>query len=405
MKQSIFAITAVLTICASAAAQPVIFGPLSGSLGPGTFIVIGNISVDSGDSLKIQPGTTLKFNNNVQFEVNWYLYAVGTETDSIKFMKNEGATAWGGIDFNGTADDNSELVYCFITGSNSCGISCNSSNPLISNSTISENTSTNGSGIYCASSNPTIVNCIISENIASDCGSGIFCGNSSPSINNCSISGNTASEYGGGIYCYNSSPAILNTVVEGNFGNYGLYLYSSANTNITYNDFYNNQGGNFSNPPQGVGQIVTVNANGDSCDIYHNIFFNPLFYSTTGDSAFYLTANSPCIDAGDPASPLDPDGTVADIGAYYFYQLIIEPEVLDFGVLDVGETDSLSVLISNTGIEEIIIDTVYNSLSVFTFDSSAIGAVIPPGDSLEITVTFTPDSSMDYIDTLYVAIE
>jgi hypothetical protein len=31
-----------------------------------------------------------------------------------------------------------------------------------------------------------------------------------------------------------------------------------------------------------------------------------------------LQWGSPCIDAGDPDSPLDPDGTRADIGAFYF---------------------------------------------------------------------------------------
>ncbi|MBL7190447.1 choice-of-anchor D domain-containing protein, partial [bacterium] len=51
------------------------------------------------------------------------------------------------------------------------------------------------------------------------------------------------------------------------------------------------------------------------------------------------------------------------------------------------------------------IDAISNSLPVFSFDSSAIGAVIPPGDSLEIAVTFTPDSSAQYTDTLYVEIE
>jgi len=29
---------------------------------------------------------------------------------------------------------------------------------------------------------------------------------------------------------------------------------------------------------------------------------------------------SPCIDAGDPTSPLDPDGTIADMGAFYYAQ-------------------------------------------------------------------------------------
>ena len=50
----------------------------------------------------------------------------------------------------------------------------------------------------------------------------------------------------------------------------------------------------------------------------YNIFEDPLFYAVSGDSAFYLTENSPCIDAGDPGSPLDPDGTVVDIGALYY---------------------------------------------------------------------------------------
>ena len=51
-----------------------------------------------------------------------------------------------------------------------------------------------------------------------------------------------------------------------------------------------------------------------------NIYSDPAFYATTGDSAFFLTAESPCIDAGDPESPLDPDGTITDMGAYYYHQ-------------------------------------------------------------------------------------
>jgi len=31
-----------------------------------------------------------------------------------------------------------------------------------------------------------------------------------------------------------------------------------------------------------------------------------------------LTEDSPCIDAGDPASGSDPDGSVADMGAHYY---------------------------------------------------------------------------------------
>jgi len=104
-------------------------------------------------------------------------------------------------------------------------------------------------------------------------------------------------------------------------------LNNCPNTTAAYSDFYNNENGSFCNPPAGMRIIITVNANGDSCDIYHNIFLAPLFYSTIGDSAFFLTANSPSIDAGDPTIHLDPDRTIADIGAFYFDQT--PPQVID----------------------------------------------------------------------------
>ena len=53
-----------------------------------------------------------------------------------------------------------------------------------------------------------------------------------------------------------------------------------------------------------------------------NIDTDPLFVAPDS-GAFHLQATSPCIDAGDPSSPLDPDGTIADMGAFYFEQTMV----------------------------------------------------------------------------------
>jgi hypothetical protein len=53
-----------------------------------------------------------------------------------------------------------------------------------------------------------------------------------------------------------------------------------------------------------------------------NIYSDPLFVDP-GNGDYHLQSTSPCKDAGDPASPLDPDGTIADMGAYFFPQFIL----------------------------------------------------------------------------------
>lgn len=55
--------------------------------------------------------------------------------------------------------------------------------------------------------------------------------------------------------------------------------------------------------------------------VYGNIDCNPLFVNAdNGD--WRLQPGSPAVDAGDPALPPDPDGTVADIGPFYYDQVL-----------------------------------------------------------------------------------
>ena len=55
-----------------------------------------------------------------------------------------------------------------------------------------------------------------------------------------------------------------------------------------------------------------------------NINAEPMFVDVVAED-FNIEWNSPCIDSGDPTTPFDPDGTVNDIGLYYFDQ----PDYLD----------------------------------------------------------------------------
>ena len=257
-------------------------GPLSGTLAAGEYHVVGDISVEQGASLTIEPGVTMLFDGEYSFDINGYLHAVGTETDSIKFMPSEVDVPWGGIDCNDSASDDSEMGYCLITGSNS-------------------------SGIFCDNSSPAITNCTISGNTAGELGGGILClESSSPSITNCTVSDNTAIISGGGIYCYNgSNPTSLNNIFWANFAPTGnqVQLAGSGTFTSAYSDIQDTLW-------PGTG----------------NIFLDPLFYEVDEDSSYYLWSNSPCVDAGDPASPLDPDSTVADMGAMWPpIPVVIEP--------------------------------------------------------------------------------
>jgi len=60
-----------------------------------------------------------------------------------------------------------------------------------------------------------------------------------------------------------------------------------------------------------------TNQNGTPCDQYGNILVDPMLIDPEANE-FRLQFGSPCIDAGDAGKPLDPDGTVSDIGALYF---------------------------------------------------------------------------------------
>ena len=109
-----------------------------------------------------------------------------------------------------------------------------------------------------------------------------------------------------GIFGYNSVMQITSSIMDRN-GYYGVYV-SSGSAYLSHNDAYLNEDGNYFNCIPGEGSIEE----------------DPLYVSLPGMD-FNLQEGSPCIDAGSPSDPLDPDGTVTDMGAYYYDQTPVLP--------------------------------------------------------------------------------
>jgi hypothetical protein len=196
----------------------------------------GNINIPVDSILYIHEGVEVIFQGSYNLEVNGFLEAVGTETDSILFT---GIATWTGITFN-NAPDSSHLAYCTITGCQGifAGIECNSCNPVFTHCTISDNSGWFFyGGIYLTNSNPEISYCDITGNSSSTSGGGIYCHSSSPVINSCNISGNSASNgEGGGIAAFTfSNPSISNCTISNNhaYNGGGIAICDASSGTIT----------------------------------------------------------------------------------------------------------------------------------------------------------------------------
>ncbi|MDP8287067.1 MAG: T9SS type A sorting domain-containing protein, partial [Candidatus Electryonea clarkiae] len=109
----------------------------------------------------------------------------------------------------------------------------------------------------------------------------------------------------------------INNIFSGDGVNCPL-IYSIDGGNVVINRFEYNTVHNIS-------EIYSAFDFGDLDE--SNLFTNPRFNG--GDPFdYFLQANSPCIDAGDPDSPDDPDETRADIGAFFYDQSIDNPPAL-----------------------------------------------------------------------------
>jgi predicted outer membrane repeat protein len=153
--------------------------------------------------------------------------------------------------------------------------------------------------------------CVVSGNRSDLDGGGIEIWGAAMTMENCTIYGNEAPGYGSQIDCWNNELQInaYNLIIGGNTANASVYFNTGAIAFFDYCDFNNSGGPDFAGSiPTGLGVITGVNVNGDSCDVFMNIFEDPEFvYPIQND--YRLSWGSACIDAGDPLYT-DPDATV-----------------------------------------------------------------------------------------------
>jgi len=203
-------------------------------------------------------------------------------------MDNGATPTCTNLTFTGNDANEGGAVYCH-----------NNAHATFSDCVFTNNTSSHGGAMQISYSSPEIDHSLFYEN-DSPFGGAVYVYNySTPEFINCTFSDNT-STYGGAFYLTSlqGQPTITNCILFNNVCSYNLEIFVNSSVYppiVTYTDVEGASGETWF----GTGCLDT----------------DPLFADASNDD-YTLTESSPCIDAGDPASPPDEDGSIADQGAY-----------------------------------------------------------------------------------------
>jgi len=378
------------------------------------YIVVDDIRIRNGDELVIDPGVEIRFLEDRTFIVNGLLTAIGEEDDRILFTAVDQNEMWQSVKLMNPDNncEISFCIFEFSEqtgrynnvdsrGAALYGERCN--NLTISNN-IFRNTRGSGQGTVCFyhSTGEFTDNHIYDTDTFTE----IAVFETSPMLIARNVLENNISAHGAGIFILHDSPLIEDNIIRNNQSTImgwgtGLYLVHGCSSEVRGNLIYGNQRGGIY---IGDGSVIDVfennvvfdNGGGSGIFIWQNsslsirnsiIWGHPtsVFFADRGNEVnaeysviehfregeievgegvfnlnpdlinpdeddFNLTDRSFCIDAGDPDSPDDPDGSRADIGAYPFDHEDQFPSIsLDFDDIVADGTSEHLINIANNG--------------------------------------------------------
>ena len=264
-----------------------------------SYVLLGNVIIDPGVTLTIQPGTMIKVNAGSWLRVDGTLLADGTEDQPIVFTTNsEDNSKWAGLRFT---DNSGEAVFDengdYASGSilrhvdlsyAETGVSMLGKVPYIADSQFSHNNTavnsgtwdTQGGSLYLErnkiDSNSIGIqinggNAYIAQNTITNNSGNAIHGSGSPTV----ISNTITNNYGWGMYfgcCNTNAPLIEGNYIVGN-GN-GIRVEGLQGVNIEHNLIANNT--NALDPMMGdsAGLYVDVSSTGNS-QVTPALAYNP----------------------------------------------------------------------------------------------------------------------------------
>ena len=341
----------------------------------GNVAVNGDVMIDGGVSLTIEPGTWIEFLGFYHIDCRGDIQAVGTETDSIVFLPNDTDVGWNRLLYFQTdpANDSSRFSYCRF----SYGKAVENTDPTlrqggaicifwfdkisIAHCSFTNNSAVNyGGAIYSSRGEFSVKSSRFYNNYADDRGGAIYSQYCNPRIQNCIFEENSDNALG----FNSSSPYVVNNLIFNNHG-FGTVAFEQSSGTFINNTIVDNADHSVflvdNSNPQFInnilrgndGEVYIFDSNCDPdfyyCDVqggtenfdgsgagtnytgdYQNCIDVEPSFTGTGEHPYDLADDSPCINAGDPATTTAETGSLDLAGDIRIYQ----------GRVDIGAYES-----------------------------------------------------------------